>query len=66
MSRTEQSWREHGGGARPAELGEETMVLVRFRDGEHSRARRAGGLRWEHLPQSDDVVAWTLVSEMRR
>jgi hypothetical protein len=33
-------------------------VIVKFRDGSEGKARKVSSLRWEHLQQPDDIVAY--------
>lgn len=42
----------------PAPLPPETAVIVTFRDGLTSKARRVKTLNWEHSQQMDDIVSY--------
>jgi len=46
----------------PRSLDSDTVVRVRFRDGSESMAARADRWRWEHTGETDDIVAYTVIT----
>lgn len=42
----------------PVQLAGTDRVIVRYRDHSVSKVRIAGDLRWHHVDQCDDIVAW--------
>jgi hypothetical protein len=58
-----EDWIQWDGGPMPADVDEETRVLLSFRDGQRSKIRRAGDLRWSHNALVDDIMAYAIISE---
>lgn len=54
-------WTTHNGTERP--VGEDTLVEVKFRDGEQGKAVRAKRWDWVHKGQVDDIVEYRVISE---
>lgn len=54
------TWVDHASGPNPIP---NALVVVRFRDGLESKARRSDGLRWEHHGLPDDVVSYRVLAE---
>lgn len=42
----------------PSDLQPNDVVIVQFRDGLYSKARKVDSLRWEHVGNCDDVIAY--------
>jgi hypothetical protein len=56
-------WTKHDGGRRP--VAENTIVIVRYRNGNESHPCPAGGWRWENWTSKDspdhDQVDWDII-----
>jgi len=46
----------------PYALSASDVVRVRFRDGSESMAARADRWRWVHTGETDDIVAYTVIT----
>ena len=53
-------WTEYTDGALPPPA--DALILIRFRDGLESKARRAGSCRWTWEGSNDDIVAYRVLS----
>lgn len=52
------SWQEWAGGSMPDGLDIDDRVYLRYRNGDESKIRIVGDLRWIHENLPDDIIAW--------